>query len=106
MFFILVIDFADINTGDILPVYAECQDIEKFWLFKVIATSKKFIEGCWLQKIKDQSYILGQPDKIFRKNVVRTVSTSNKIFLVITTSRDGVYEVSVEACNALRSFCP
>ena len=90
-----------VNNENYVAVY--CEDT-LYWVMKVEKVLKCKIKGRWMNKC-DGHYVLGDPDVIKFKNVVRqTASLADFVVFDMISKADGIYIVPSDVHQVLCEY--
>jgi len=88
----------NLKFGDILVVYAEEGDDDRFWLLKVNEAGTRSIEGFWFNKTKDRHYTIGSPEVIKWINVAHPFKKGKNVYIVyLNEESDACFLLPAEA---------
>ena len=103
-FYVIEVDKSQIRAACIVPVYADRNDEDKFWLMRVVDVSVKNVTGIWFNKIGIRSYGVGSQGKIKWKNIVRPRKAIQSLYNIKFNNTNGNYIISIEADDYLNSL--
>lgn len=81
---VFVLELASISTRDVLPLYADAQHEDKFWLFLVISVKGKTIKGRYFQQTSPLTYTFESNSAHFIKaeSILRLDSECDEYFVL------------------------